>query len=314
MKPVLYFLTGPTASGKKELSLPVALALDAEIISLDSVKVYRHLNIGSAKPTTEDLRRVPHHLIDVVDPNQPFSAGKYRELAEEAIRSILSREKQVLFVGGTALYLKVMREGLFVGPAARETVRLRLEKLAEEHGREHLHHILTQVDPIAAERIHPNDLKRLVRALEVFELTGRPISVQQKEFGRLRTDFRTVVGALRRTKEDLSKRIDRRVEAMFEAGLVEEVRVVLSKFNLAKQLRDAVGYKEVIDHLGGNLTLPETVFLVKEHTRRMAKHQMTWFRSMNDISWVDVPERVRASELLGEVLQIYGAAHTQKES
>jgi len=302
-KKLLPFLTGPTACGKKEISVALAEALNAEIISMDSMKVYRGMDIGTAKPSPEMLRRVPHHLIDLVCPDEPFSVGLYRKFAMEAVSEIISRGKVPLFVGGTPLYLRAIRQGLFEGPPAEPSIRKRLHALASTEGTVELHRRLSKVDPRAASRIHPNDLKRLVRALEVFELTGTPISELQEASRSEAAGFESVVVVLRRGKDDLRGRIIRRVERMFRAGLVEEVRGLLSRYNLTAEVRRAVAYREVIAYIEGKIGLEEAKTLISRHTWQIARRQMTWFRSIKDAHPVGVPESADLEHILPEVLR-----------
>ena len=311
----LLFLVGPTASGKTTVGIEVALRIGAEILSLDSMSLYRGMDIGTAKPTPAERDRVPHHLVDIADPHEAFSTGRYLAAAEAAIADVVARGKRPLFVGGTALYLKAFTEGFFDGPSADWALRNRLIAEAEEHGLPALHERLKAVDPAAAARIHPNDLRRIVRALEVLEVTGRPISEQQTQWGQAPQVGRLchLVG-LRRGRKELCERISRRVDAMFAAGLVDEVRRLLrgthSASNVSPGISHAaaqfVGYREVIAHLRGELTLDEAVENVKARTRQFAKRQMTWFRSFPQIRWVDADVASTAVGLAAQVVEAFG--------
>jgi len=304
----IHFLTGQTATGKGAAAFALAQKIGAEIISLDSMKVYRGMDIGTAKPPPERRAAVRYHMIDVVDPHEHFSTALYVRGAEAAVEDITSRGTVPLFAGGTALYLKAMTEGLFEGPGADPVLRARLRAEAAEHGPEHLHERLTRVDPAAAERIHPNDLRRIERALEVYEKTGTPISDLQKQFGRPNETVDAVVMALRREKTDLHDRIGRRVDAMMAAGLLDEVRRLASAPEpLGKEASQSLGYAEMLAHLNGECTLEEAVELLKVHTRQLAKAQMTWFKRMRNIEWFDVapddtPDRIadRLAAFVGE--------------
>ena len=284
----VWYLTGPTASGKTAVGIELARLLDAEIVSLDSMAVYRGMDIGTAKPTAAERGSIPHHLIDVVDPSENFSVAQYRTLALAASQEIKNRDRTVLFVGGTPLYLKAMLRGIFEGPPADWTLRRRLIDEARTDPTI-LHRRLQAVDPAAAARLHANDTRRIVRALEVYEATGTPISVFQQQFEHGRPAEEGRVFVLDWPREVLHERINRRVEAMFAAGLVEETRrLAESERPLGRTARQAVGYREVIEHRSGKRDLPETIELVKLRTRQFAKRQLTWFRSLSECRWVPV--------------------------
>ena len=288
-KPIdIYFLLGATASGKSSVGLRLAKMMEAEIVSVDSMQVYRGMDIGTAKATPEELGQVRHHLIDVVEPSESFSAARFVELAGKAISQIKGRNKRVLAVGGTALYAKALAEGLFDGPGSNAQLRRELKDRAARLGPEALHSELAQVDPEAANRIHPNDLRRIVRALEVFELTGEPISSLQQQFGRANPAYNCHYVCLRREREDLHGRINVRVKEMIRAGLVDEVRALISEpRGLSMQAGQALGYQEIIAHLEGKMDLEEAIEAIKINTRRFAKRQQTWFRRFPDVHWLD---------------------------
>ncbi|MFH1730505.1 MAG: tRNA (adenosine(37)-N6)-dimethylallyltransferase MiaA [Planctomycetota bacterium] len=299
----LYFLIGQTASGKGAAAVALAQEVGAEIISLDSMKVYRGMDVGTAKPPPERRATVPHHhMIDVADPGQHFSTALYVEGAERAIKEITRRRAVPLFAGGTALYLKAMTEGLFEGPPADLDFRSRLRAEAAERGSEHLHRRLAEVDPAAAERIHPNDLRRIERALEVHEKTGTPISELQEQFGRPNEKYAAVIMGLRREKADLHGRINRRVDAMMAAGLLDEVRRLTSApMPLGREASQSLGYKEMLAHLNGECALDDAVELLKLHTRQFAKAQMTWFKRMENVEWFDVAPDETADHVAGRL-------------
>ncbi|MEK7865940.1 MAG: tRNA (adenosine(37)-N6)-dimethylallyltransferase MiaA [Planctomycetota bacterium] len=285
----LLCLTGPTASGKEAAALPLAASLGAEIVSADSMKIYRGMDVGTAKASTADRARVPHHLVDVADPSEAWSAGRYVKEADGAILEVASRARVPLVTGGTPMWIKGLLEGIFEGPAADWAVRGELMDRAEREGAPALHGELAAVDPAAARKIHPNDVRRIVRALEVHRLTGKPISEMQAEWGKRRSEYRTLLLCLRRDREDLCRRVDARVDRMFATGLVDEVkRLLAAPGGLGRGARQALGYCEVIEHLEGKRGLAETIDLVKRETRRFAKRQMTWFRSLGGLVWVDV--------------------------
>ena len=297
-----WFLTGPTASGKSAVGLELARRIGAEIVSLDSIALYRGMDIGTAKPTVQDRRDVPHHLIDVLDPHEEFSLAQYIEAAGRVAAEIAGRGRRVLFVGGTPLYLKGLLRGVFQGPPADWELRRRLAAEAQHHGGAWLHERLAAIDPVAAARLHPNDTRRLIRAIEVFEKLGRPISELQRQFEIERPADKCRVFVLDWPREELCDRIDRRVEQMFSSGLVEEVRRLLAGPRpLGRTARQAVGYREVIEHLEGRRDLAETVELVRRHTRQLAKRQCTWFRSLSECRFIAVSGQLdvaRTAELI----------------
>jgi tRNA dimethylallyltransferase len=282
---VCWVLLGPTASGKTAVSLDLAEKYPLEIVSVDSMQVYRDMDIGTAKPSEEQLRRVPHHMIDVVEPEEQFNVARYREMALEAMQGIRSRGRRPLLICGTPFYLKALLWGLFEGPGADEEVRRGLRREAEQHGTEHLHRRLAEVDPESADRIDPNDMKRIERALEVYELTGRPISQKQSQFeGEPEIDHVSV--GLNWPREKLYERISRRVDRMMNRGLVEEVESLRGR--LGPQASQAVGYKEIVSYLEGEIDLEEAVRLVKRNTRHLAKSQLSWFRRFPVREWIDI--------------------------
>lgn len=290
------FLTGPTAAGKTAVALEWAERRGAEILSMDSMAVYRGLDIGTAKPTPDERRRVPHELIDLVEPDEEFSLAQYVAAAEQAAAEVRSRGREPLFVGGTPLYLKALLRGIFEGPPADWDFRRRWLSEAERHGAEWLHQRLAEVDPIAARRLHARDVRRVVRALEVFEKTGRPISEWQRQFDRARPAEACRVFVLDWPRDELNRRIERRVEAMFSSGIVAEVSGLLAAGKtLGRTARQALGYREVLDHLAGQRGLPDTIDLVKTRTRQFAKRQLTWFRSLSECRWIAMKDGCQAS-------------------
>jgi tRNA dimethylallyltransferase len=298
-----WFLTGPTACGKSALALALAGRLGAEVLSLDSMAVYRGMDIGTAKPTADERARAPHHLIDLIEPDVDFSIAEYVAAAHRAVADVRSRGQAVLFVGGTPLYLKALLRGLFVGPAADWEFRRRMEAEAAEHGDHYLHARLAEVDPDAAAQLHPHDRRRIVRALEVFEQTGETLSSQQKQFDRAWAADECRCFVLDRSREELVERIDARVEAMFSAGLVEETRQLLATHaTLSRTAGQAVGYREVIEHLRGKRDLAATVELVKLRTRQFAKRQMTWYRSLSECRTISVRGEFDAAEIVEQIV------------
>ncbi|MGL4513540.1 MAG: tRNA (adenosine(37)-N6)-dimethylallyltransferase MiaA [Lacipirellulaceae bacterium] len=284
-------LTGATASGKTAVALALAerLAGGAEVLSLDSMAVYRGMDIGTAKPTAAERTRVRTHLVDLRDPDEEFSVAEYLAEAERALADVRSRGVAPLFVGGTPLYLKCLLRGLFEGPGADWDLRHEIEEELEHAGLAALHERLTMVDPVAASTIHPNDARRIVRALEVFRATGEPISHRQLEFeDPVRAECLRVF-ALRRERDDQHRRIESRVDAMVAEGLIDEVRALTSGGSrLGRSASQAVGYRETLEHLGGEHDLATTVERMRVRTRRFAKRQGTWFRSLAEVQFIDV--------------------------
>ncbi len=290
------YLTGPTASGKSAVGVHLANLLDAEIVALDSMTLYRGMDIGTAKPTLAERGGVPHHLIDVLDPWESASVAEYRSWAIAAVLDVESRGKRVLFVGGTALYLKALLRGLFDGPGTVPEVRDRLEAEAETLGDPALHARLAGLDPATAARLHPNDRRRVVRALEVIETTGRPFSELQREHARPAPDSIRVF-ALELPRPVLYDRINRRVVQMFEAGLIDEVRrLKTAPRPMSAVAEQGVGYRQVVAHLAGERDLNATIELIQTRTRQFAKHQATWFRNLVEIRPFPVPPDEAAEE------------------
>ena len=285
-----WFLTGPTASGKSAVGVELARRLGAEIITMDSMSLYRGMDVGTAKPSALERRRVAHHLFDVIEADEEFSLAQCVDAARGAAAEISQRGQKVLFVGGTPLYLKALLRGIFEGPAADWELRRRLQQEADQHGRERLHERLAKVDLQTARRLHPNDTRRVVRALEVFEKTGKPISQWQRQFNVPAAREECRVFALDWPREILYGRINVRVEVMFAMGFVDEVRRLISRRPLSRSANQAVGYREVIEHLEGRRDWDETMELIKTHTRQLAKRQFTWFRSLSECRPIAVSE------------------------
>ena len=293
-------ILGPTASGKSAAALEVALQIRAEILSVDSMQVYRAMDIGTAKPTLEEQSRVKHHLIDLVDPNESFTVACFVELADALIARATTR---LVITGGTPLYYKSLFEGLFDGPGADEAVRARLREQSNEQLRERL----LQVDPAAGARIHLNDHKRLIRALEVFELTGKPISSFQTEWasGSLRHDAIWV--GLSWDREVLNRRINARAKQMIEAGWLEETRGILDRFGaFSPTASEATGYRELVECIHGRQSLDDAMEQIKIATRQLARRQMKWLRRWPQVKWIagDRP----LDEIVAEILAIYSSS------
>jgi tRNA dimethylallyltransferase len=305
MSDKMIMIIGVTGSGKSRLAFDLAASMGAEIISIDSMKVYRGMDIGTAKPPLEKRQKVPYHLIDVADPWQSFSVSRFLELSEEAIGDIQSRGRPVIGAGGTAMYVKNMLYGLFEGPGSDQELRKRLKDRYAAEGGLMLHRELEAVDPEAAQRIHPNDERRIVRALEVYQLSGRPISSFQTQFSAPQPDPRWQVIGVRREKEAESRRINARVKKMIELGLVEEARRLYELDKpLSKQAAVAIGYAELFEHFSGGLTLEKAIEKIKINTRRLAKSQRTWFKTFKNVRWIDLEESDTPDKVLNKTLDL----------
>ena len=299
-----WFLTGATAVGKSQIGVLLAQQLGAEVISLDSMAIYRGMDIGTAKPGAAEQAAVPHHLIDIRDPHQEYSVAQYLEDAERVVSDIRGRGRQVLFVGGTPMWLKCLLRGLFAGPPANWELRQQIEHEAAGLAPGELHHRLEQVDPLAALQIHPNDTRRLIRALEVFRSTGEPISHQQLEFDEARRAHDCRVFVLSRPRDQQHQRIERRVESMLAEGLVDEVRrLTAGGCQLGRTASQAVGYQEVLEHLAGQVDQATMTEKIKIRTRRFAKRQGTWFRSLSECRWVEVEEWEEAEDVAERIAE-----------
>jgi len=299
----MLLIMGCTASGKGKLAYELARRLGGEILSIDSMKVYRRMDIGTAKPSAANRLAVKHHLIDVVEPSESFSLGRYVELADQAVRQIQQAGRPVIAAGGTAMYIRGLLEGVFDGPPADLELRKRLRQQAESESLESLHQRLARVDAVTAQRVHTNDMRRIVRALEVYELTGQPISSFQQQFrsGKYRQDWKLIY--LYRDKEEGNRRINQRVRRMIEEGLGEEVKGLLAEpAGLSPQAAQAVGYAEIIEHLHRRLKLDEAIEQIKINTRRFAKSQRTWFRSFVGVNRFEVGAEEDAVSLADRIM------------
>jgi tRNA dimethylallyltransferase len=284
----LVLILGPTASGKTDLAIRLAEHFGGEIVNADSMQVYRGMDIGTAKPSPELLQRIPHHLINIVGPEMNFSAADFRSEATRAIADITGRGKTVFIVGGTGLYIRALLQGLVNSPSGAVGIRRELEETAKREGNEALLRELARIDPVTAACLHPNDLVRIIRALEVYRLTGRPISQKRSEHGFSGDYYRTLKIGLDLERRDLYERIDRRVERMIAEGLVEEVKSLLNHgFPPSLKALRAIGYCQICAYLSGEYSLDEAVRLIKRDTRRYAKRQLTWFNADKEIKWVE---------------------------
>jgi tRNA dimethylallyltransferase len=297
-EPPIVAIVGPTASGKSDLALYLAEHFSGEIVNYDSVQIFRHLNIGTAKPKAEERQRVPHHMIDIREPAEVFTAGDYQREARRVLEEIRNRGNLPILVGGTGLYLRALTEGLFSGPERSPHWRNRLEMVAERKGRVHLHRILKRLDPGSASRIAERDKPKVIRALEVRLETGRPLTDHLAERPRQPLmGFQVHFVGVNPARDELYQRIDERVCRMFEAGLEEEIRHLLAS-GIPSSVKpfEAIGYRHVIAHLDSSIAKDDTIRIIQRDTRRYAKRQMTWFRKQPDVCWFDGPgdnEKIR---------------------
>jgi tRNA dimethylallyltransferase len=290
MHPVIA-IVGPTASGKSDLALDLAENFNGEIVNYDSVQIFKHFDIGSAKPSAEERERVPHHLIDIREPDELFTAGDYQREGREVLRDITQRQKLPILVGGTGLYLRALTDGLFSGPQRSDYWRGRFETIAEKKGREHLHRLLLRLDPESAARIMPRDKPKVIRALEVRLQTGRALTDHFKEKPRdplIGYKFHFI--GLNPEREELYARINERVVKMFKAGLVNEVRGLLER-GLSRDAKalEAIGYRHALGYMDSCNRREDTIRIMQRDTRHYAKRQLTWFRRQADVKWFNGP-------------------------
>ncbi len=300
-KPKIIFLLGPTAAGKSELAIRLAKGINAEIISCDSMQIYKKMDIISSKPSLSIRRQLRHHLIDIISAQEEYDASLYRQDALMAVKEILKRGRVPLFVGGTGFYASSVLDGIFRGPGQNKEIREALYKEAERKGSGCLYRRLQRVDPGATKRIHPNDLKRIIRALEVWIYSGRPISEWQKRRRGIARDYNVKMFCLCRARDELYARIDTRVDRMFRKGIVKEVKSLL-RDGLSKTASCAIGIKEIKGYLEGKYSLIEAKDLIKRHTRQYAKSQLTWFRRDRRITWVEITDFKSALRLIQDLI------------
>ncbi len=298
----IIFIVGPTAVGKTDVALALSHQLPCEIVSCDSMQVYREISIATSKPTIDEQKKVVHHLLDVVGVDEKFDVAMFNKAAQCAIKSIESHGKHPLVVGGSGMYMQVLLDGIFEIDNSDLALRKELEARAERQGAASLYEQLKSVDPQGASKIHPNDLRRIVRALEVFELTQTPISELQKKRSGLWENYSVVIFGLDRSRQELYERINTRVEKMFQQGLVDEVKAIMGR-NLSLTVRRIIGVREVLAYLNGQCDLEFAKELIKKNTRNFAKRQLTWFRKDKRIQWITVSKSQSAENIAAEILK-----------
>ncbi len=303
-------ISGATASGKSGIAIDLARRIGGEILSLDSIAVYRGMDIGTAKPRIEERRGVPHHLIDLVEPTEDFSVASFLRAAHECVQSIRARGRVPMFVGGTPMFLKAVLRGFDSGPPADWEFRAAVQADVEAFGEEQLRRRLWQVDPLAAHRIEAGDVRRMIRALEVARQTGIPLSHRQIQFARERDAANCLVFALHWPRPILHERIQRRVQQMFDDGLVTEVQsLVATHGNLSRTASQAVGYREVLEHLADEASLEQTQYNVLVHTRQLARRQETWLRSLSEVRPITMDgstDQSAVADEIGRIIESHG--------
>lgn len=296
-------IVGPTASGKTDIAIKLAQQENGEIVSADSRQIYKYMDIGTAKPTPEQLQLVIHHCINIKEPDEFFNAGKYGKLARSIIDNILERNTLPVVVGGSGLYIRAIIDGIFEGAFTDISVRKKLKGKLTEKGNQWLYSQLQNVDPLSAEKIHPNDSKRIIRALEVYELSGEPISSLQNRSTK-KADFTSLLIGLYWPRKLLYERIENRVDDMIKAGFVSEVEHLLKMgYRPEHNSLDSLGYREIISYLEGKLDYSEMIEEVKKNTRRFAKKQLTWFRKDTRIQWFDMNAYTDSQEVVDEIVR-----------
>lgn len=291
MRPLI-IITGPTAVGKTALSVRLAKAIGGEIISADSMQVYRHMDIGSAKIKKEEMDGVPHYLIDVLDPEEEFNVTVFQKMAKEAVEEIYSHGHIPIVAGGTGFYIQALLYDIdFTENGEDTSIRMELEKLGQDRGAEFLHNLLRDIDPDSADEIHENNMKRVIRAIEYYRQTGERISEHNKRERQKKSPYDFLYYVVNTDRVRLYERIDRRVDLMLEQGLVEEV-MHLKDMGLTRDMvsMQGLGYKEILDYLQGIYTLEEAIYVLKRDTRHFAKRQITWFKRERDVRWLDLPD------------------------
>ena len=306
MKPKILVVAGPTASGKTKIGVELAKRLNGEIISADSMQIYKHMNIGTAKPTPEEMQNIPHHLIDFVELGENFSVVQYKEMATKCIEDILSRGKVPIFVGGTGLYINSITEEIkYDETAENKEIRERLEKIAENEGNERLYAKLKKVDIDTYNRLHLNDTKRIIRALEVFESTGITITEHQKMSKEIEKKYDYRIVGLWMERENLYNKINLRVDKMIEDGLEDEARNIIEMIKNKGKITSfqAIGYKEFLRYFDGEVSREDAIASIKQESRRYAKRQVTWFKRTNGLKWINIERDI--NDVINDIINYY---------
>ncbi|WP_411679491.1 tRNA (adenosine(37)-N6)-dimethylallyltransferase MiaA [Clostridium thailandense] len=310
----LFILAGPTAVGKTDISIKIAKRLNGEIISADSMQIYKYMDIGSAKVTKEEMQGVPHHLIDIVKPQEIFNVSQYKKMAKEAIDNIYERQKIPMLVGGTGLYINSLIYNYdFTKASVDEDYRNYLQGLAQTNGKEYVHNLLRDVDTESYNRLFPNDLKRVIRALEVFKLTGKTISQFNSENDIYDIPYNVYYFVLNMDREKLYDRINKRVDIMLEKGLIDEVEKLKSMgYTADMQSMKGIGYKEILYYLDGEISLEEAIYQIKKGSRNYAKRQLTWFRKDQRVRWINKDEFDNESDIIEHIIQSFLSLRNSK--
>lgn len=299
-------ILGPTASGKTKLSIELAKDIHGEIVSADSMQVYKYMDVGTAKPDEEEKQGIKHYLIDEITPDREFSVAGFQQLAIKYIDDIINRGKVPIVSGGTGLYIDSLIYNIEFGDTICDwELREKLKNEALEKGNEYLHNKLKEIDPEAAEKIHMNNVKRVIRAIEVYTYSQKPISMHQEESRKNPSKYSFMIFGLRMDREKLYERINQRVDLMLEKGLVQEVKKLIEmgydKSTIAMQ---GIGYKEILSYLRGEITLDEAVYVLKRDTRHYAKRQLTWFNRMKDVTWIDIDQNSNLNEIIKNIKDV----------
>lgn len=300
----LIVVLGPTAVGKTDLSLNMAENLNAEIISADSMQIYKEMNIGTAKVSKKIRNKIPHHMIDVIKPDQNFSVADYQEYIDNLIPKIINKGKIPLMVGGTGLYINAVVDG-FMLPDMEPDYNLRkdLRQKSKKHGNEYVHDILKEIDPPLAEKLHPNDLRRVIRGIEIYRITGKTKTYYKDKQEKKKERYKTIKIGLKREREELYHRINERVEKMIEKGLIEEVKYLKNKYNLSKTAAQALGYKEIMSYLNDEYDINEAKRIIKRDSRHYAKKQLSFFKRDKKINWFNL-SKTKQSKILNEIFKL----------
>jgi len=310
MEPVIV-IVGPTASGKTGLSIELAKLINGSVVSADSMQIYKYMDIGTAKPDKLEMSGIMHYMIDVLTPDESFSVAKYRDMALDCIKKITSEGRHPIIAGGTGLYINSLLYNInFSQTICDDELREKLKTEALEKGNRYIHEKLQAIDPIAAARIHENDIKRIIRAIEVYTHTNRTISEHESQSRLEPPPYKYIVFGLNWDREKLYERIDRRVDRMLEAGLIEEVKKLVEMgYGRGSTAMQGIGYKEVLSYLKGEQTLEETIYILKRDTRHYAKRQMTWFRRIKEINWLEIDENTDLKEIAEKIIRECIATH-----